>query len=36
MGILTGASYDSGRSNTWSVEAMKTVAKYEKDGEPQR
>ena len=28
--------HNSGRSNTWSVEATKTVAKYEKDCEPQR
>jgi len=28
--------YNSGWWNTWSVEATKTVAKYEKVGEPQR
>lgn len=33
---LRGIDYSSGRSNTWSVEAMKTIAKYEKDCEPQR
>lgn len=26
-------SYNSERWNTWSVEAMKTIAKYDKDGE---
>ena len=32
---LNGVSlYNSGWWNTWSVEAMKTVAKYEKVGEP--
>ena len=33
---LREIDYSSGRSNTWSVEAMKTIAKYEKDCEPQR
>ena len=28
--------YNSGWWNTWSVEATKTVAKYERVGEPQR
>ena len=29
-------NYNSGWWNTWSVEATKTVAKYERVGEPQR
>ena len=31
-----GVHYNPERSNTWSVEAMKIVAKYENVGEPQR
>lgn len=34
--VINTKQYSSGRSNTWSVEAMKTIAKYEKDCKPQR
>ena len=34
--FLSIIDYISGWWNTWSVEATKTVAKYERVGEPQR
>ena len=36
MWLLHNKCYNSGWWNTWSVEATKTVAKYERFGEPQR